>query len=177
MKVETFLISQETEYCVFTWMFKEEKSVCQCVTWFADSQGLHVGRWLSEMEKAADAADTSVLFFSAGANFRPRAWKTMREKCYTHCFYWLFMLFCRDFFGPFLYQCYLNCFFFLCWLLEPANGIFLYAVFSRDFILPPRVSSTAFIVDAASVLFFLRFCFACTKNSLYYWKYKTHVLK
>ena len=38
----------------------------------------------SEMEKAADAADMFVLFLSAGANFRPRAWKTMREECFTH---------------------------------------------------------------------------------------------
>ena len=40
---------------------------------------------LTEMEKAADAADTPVLFSSAGANFfRPRARKTMREECFPH---------------------------------------------------------------------------------------------
>ena len=33
------------------------------------SQLYNLGRLCSEMEKAADAADTSVLFFSAGANF------------------------------------------------------------------------------------------------------------
>ena len=38
----------------------------------------------SEMEKAADAADTPVLFFSAIANFRPRARKTMCEEFFTH---------------------------------------------------------------------------------------------
>ena len=37
------------------------------------------------MEKAADAADTSVLFFSQLVLiFKPRARKTMREECFTH---------------------------------------------------------------------------------------------
>ena len=30
---------------------------------------MHINVYLSEMQKAADAADISVLFFSAGANF------------------------------------------------------------------------------------------------------------
>ena len=39
----------------------------------------------AEMEKAADAADTSVLFFSQLVLiFKPRARKTMREECFTH---------------------------------------------------------------------------------------------
>ena len=91
------------------------------------------------MEKAADAADMSVLFFSAGAIFRPGVWKTMCEECYTHCIIStraistsaisinsaLFMLF-ADFFSSIGYlRCFvatfsvilfLGCFLYLCYL-------------------------------------------------------------
>ena len=36
------------------------------------------------MEKAADAADMSVLFSQLVLIFKPRARKTMREECFTH---------------------------------------------------------------------------------------------
>ena len=39
----------------------------------------------AKMEKAADAADMSVLFSQLVLIFKPRARKTMREECFTHC--------------------------------------------------------------------------------------------